>query len=332
MGKWNKYKKTNKSMSAKKLAEKAMRAVNKMEADEETKWFDQSYGGTIPFGVIPFTSTTALNSVVPLTDIQPRQSVNTVTGAGLPTINTSNYRDGARVYISGVYIKMQFFYRQIRNSATERYPPFTNISWAVVRELKNSSAVQPYTTTVIPTPSMVWQDPAAVGQSTPAPWTQNLAPLASLLFRNMNNGHNYKILKKGCFCLAAPTMTQQGPRSTTTLPGAISESSFGSRPSTTSGVNQTLPHQYSNNACKTISVKLHPKTKCRYRQLPEQVDDQTAVTLEEYTPLENGLYLMFWSDVGEANGDSRFYNDGTGAYTIVPPQVLVNTRIRFKDV
>lgn len=324
-------KKPLKRMGAKKLAIKALRAVNKIEADEETKWFDQSDGASAATFLYcePFTSTTSTNSVIPLTDIQPRQSVNTTTGAGLPTINTSNYRDGARIYLSGVYIKMQFFWAQIRDATLERYPPYANISWAIVRQLKNISAIEPYTVTQMPTPKDVWQDPAAVGNPTPAVWNQAQAPLASLLFKNMNNGHNYKVLRKGTFCLAAPTMTQQGPRSVTTLPGAVTESSFGTRP--TAAVNQTLAHQYSNNSVKTVSVKLHPKLKCRYRQLPEQVNDQTVVTNEEVTPLENGLYLMFWSDSGSANADSRWYST-SAAYTYVNPSLIVNTRIRFKDV
>lgn len=169
MGKYQKYRK--KKLSTKKTAEKALRAVKKMEADEETKWHDQSEGSTGPPKYCePFTSTDQLNSVVALTDIQPRQSVNTALGPGIPTINTSNYRDGARIYVSGVYIKCQFFWDQIRDSAQERYPPYANVSWAVIRQLKNNSAVTPYTPTVLPTPKEVWQDPAAVGNPSPPLW------------------------------------------------------------------------------------------------------------------------------------------------------------------
>ena len=101
----------------------------------------------------------------------------------------------------------------------------------------------------------------------------------------MNNGHNFKVLRKGSFCLAAPTMTQQGPAAT--LPATAVMSSYGSNPTQ---LTQTLPHQFSNNSCKTISIKLHPKIKTRFRQLPETVADQTTVTNEQLVPLENGLY------------------------------------------
>ena len=330
MGRYNRKKKADKSLSAKKLAQKAMRAVNKIEADEETKWFDRSFGGAAgdPLHCEPFTTTDQNNSVLQLTNIQPRQSVNTALGPGLPTINTSNYRDGARVYISGVYLKAQFFWPQIRDTSTKRYPPYANISWAVVRQIKNNSAVAPYTPTVLPTPKQVWQDPAAVGNATPPLWNQSQAPLASLLFRNMNNGHNYKILRKGCFCLAAPTMCQQGP-ALAGLPGAAVMSSFGSNGAQ---AGETLPHQFSNNSVKTMTIKIHPKTKCRYRQLPENPNDQTAVTNEELVPLENGLYFMYWSDVGASNADSRFYSQDPATYEIEQPRLLLNTRIRFKDV
>lgn len=326
-------KKPYKKMGAKKIALKAMRAVNKIEADEETKWLDQGHGTAAgdPLHCEPFTSTDQNNSVIPLCDIQPRQSVNTALGPGLPTINTSNYRDGARIYLSGVYLKAQFFWPQIRTTETKRYPPYANITWAIVKQLKNNSAVSPYTPTVMPTPKEVWQDPLAVGNPTPAVWNQSQAPLASLLFKNMNNGHNYKVLRKGCFCLAAPTMVNQQPLDPTNVGVnvAISESDFGSNPNQ---LGQQLPHQFSNNSVKTLNIKLHPKTKCRYRQLPETVNDQTTVTNEEITPLENGLYFMYWSDVGATNLDSRFYSQSPAIYEIEQPQLVLNTRVRFKDV
>ena len=319
-----------KKMSTRKIALKTHRAVQKIEADEETKWLDQGHGTAAgdPLNVEPFTSTDQNNSVIALTDIQPRQSVNTALGPGLPTINTSNYRDGARCYISGVYLKAQFFFPQARDTSTQRYPPFANISWAVVKQLKNNSAVDPYTPTTNPRPSQVWQDPAAVGDATPPVWNQSQAPLASLLFKNMNNGHNYKVLRSGCFCLAAPVMCQQGPLAPTGLTDPVM-SSYGSNPNQPT---QTLPHQFSNNSCKTLNIKLHPKTKVRFRQLPEQVNDQTTVTNEEKTPLENGLYFMYWSDVGASNADSRFYSQDPATYEIVQPRLVLNTRIRWKDV
>ncbi len=317
-----------KKMSTRKIALKTHRAVQKIEADEETKWMDQGHGTAAgdPLNVQPFTSADQNNSVIPLTDIQPRQN----RGQSLNltrTINTSNYRDGARVYISGVYLKAQFFFPQATDTSTQRYPPFANISWAVIKQLKNNSAVDPYTPTTWPRPNQVWQDPTAVGNPTPGLWTQNEAPLASLLFKNMNNGHNYKVLRSGQFCLAAPVMCQQGNAST--LPATAVMSSFGHNPSQG---RQDLPHQFSNNSCKTLNIKLHPKTKVRFRQLPENASDQQPVTNEELTPLENGLYFMYWSDVGDSNQDSRFYSNDPTVYEIVQPRLVLNTRIRFKDV
>lgn len=320
-------KKPLKRLSAKKIALKNHKAISKMEADEETKWVDNT--GTLniagaPADCLPFTETVTGNSVYPLTLIEPRQN----RGGGFPltTINTSNYRDGARVYLSGVYIKAQFFWPQIRDTTTARYPPFANISWAVVRELKNNAAVDPYTPALYPKPLDVWQVPSQFSQTLTA-WTQQEAPLGSLLFKNMNNGHNFKVLRKGSFCLAAPTMAQQGPAAT--LPATAVMSSYGSNPTQ---LTQTLPHQFSNNSCKTISVKMHPKIKVRYRQLPEKVSEQTTVTNEELVPLENGLYFMYWSDVGQSNGASRFYSQAPATYDIIPPRVVINSRVRFKDV
>ena len=318
-------KKPLKKTSAKKLAIRNAKAISKMEADEETKWVDNT--GTVniagaPADCLPFTETATANSVYPLTLIEPRQS----NGAGSNTINTSNYRDGARVYLSGVYVKAQFFWPQIRDTTTARYPPFANISWAVVRELKNNAAVDPYTPALYPKPLDVWQVPGQFSQTLTA-WNQQEAPLGSLLFKNMNNGHNFKVLRKGSFCLAAPTMAQQGPAAT--LPATAVMSSYGSNPTQ---LAQTLPHQFSNNSCKTITLKMHPKVKVRFRQLPETIGEQTAVTNEQLVPLENGLYFMYWSDVGQNNGASRFYSQSPATYDIIPPRVVINSRIRFKDV
>lgn len=323
-------KKPLKRTSAKKLAIRNAKAISKMEADEETKWVDltgtQNIAGA-PADCLPFTETATANSVFPLTLIEPRQANMLTTGA--VTVNTSNYRDGARVYLSGVYIKAQFFWPQIRDTTTARYPPFANISWAVVRELKNNAAVDPYTPALYPKPLDVWQVPGQFSQ-TLTQWNQAQAPLGSLLFKNMNNGHNFKVLRKGSFCLAAPTMTIQGPREGYSAPTtAATLSSFGSNPNQ---LTQTLPHQFSNNSCKTIAVKMHPKIRVRYRQLPELAAGQTNVTNEQLVPLENGLYFMYWSDVGQSNGASRFYSQDTATYDIIPPRVVINSRVRFKDV
>lgn len=332
MGGYRKYKKKpDNKLSTRKLAAKAMRAVNKLEADTETKWVDTTFVKNTDGALAdcePFTSTTTGNSVLPLTLVEPRQSDNTFVGASIPTINTSNYRDGARIYVSGLYLKAQFFWPQIRTITTQRYPPYANISWAVVREIKNKAAVAAYTDAEYPKPSDVWQVPDSQ-LAAPILWDQDQAPLASLLFKNMNNGHNYKILREGSFCLAAPTSTQQGPRYVTVeaADSVATESSFGSRVTT----GQTNPHQFSNNSVKTLNIKIHPKVKVRYRQLPEGADNQTAVTDELTTPLENGMYFMFWCDTGNNNADSRWYSPDTGTYTFIRPRLILNERLRFKD-
>lgn len=318
-----------KKMSTRKIALKTHRQVQKMESDEETKWHDLTFNvnnAGAPPKCFPFTEIDQTNSVHHLTAIQPRQSNPPTVAGSAQIINTSNYRDGARIYLSGVYLKAQFFWPQIRDSTSVRYPPFANISWMVVRQLKNDAAVEPYTTPTFPDPKDVLQVPAQFSQ-TLVQWTQALAPLGSLLFRNMNNGYNYKILRRGNFCLAAPVMCQQGPAAT--LPATAVMSSYGTNPTQ---LTQTLPHQFSNNSCKTISVKLHPKIKVRYRQLPETASTQEALENKMIVPLENGLYFMYWSDVGENNGASRFYSQATGTYDIMVPQVLLNSRVRFKDV
>lgn len=320
-------KKPLKKMSTRKIALKTHRAVQKMESDEETKWHDLTFnvnGAGAPPDCLPFTELDQTNSVHHLTAIQPRQSH--YGGVPTATINTSNFRDGARIYLSGVYLKAQFYWPQIRDTTGTRYPPFANCSWMVIRQLKNNSAIDPYTPTVFPDPKDVLQVPDQFSQ-TLVQWTQQLAPLGSLLFKNMNNGHNYKVLRRGSFCLAAPVMCQQGPAAT--LPATAVMSSYGSNPTQ---LTETLPHQFSNNSCKTISIKIHPKIKVRYRQLPEQPLENGPVTNEQIVPLENGLFFMFWSDVGMNNSASRFYSQSPGTYNIIAPRVLLNSRVRFKDV
>ncbi len=172
-------KKPLKKMSTRKIALKTHRAVQKMEGDEETKWHDITFNVNNAGGqpkALPFTEVDQTNSVFHLTAIQPRQTASGGATPANPTINTSNYRDGARVYLSGVYLKAQFYWPQIRDTTTTRYPPFANISWMVVRQLKNNSAVDPYTPTVFPDPKDILQVPAQFSQ-TLVQWTQQEALL-----------------------------------------------------------------------------------------------------------------------------------------------------------
>lgn len=344
MGRYRKRK--NKPLykhSAKKLAVKNARALAKMEADEETKWIDEH---SLATSCRNFPETTNAD-VLCLNSIRPRSVLPTATSE--IAINTSNTREGAEVYISGIYLNVQFYW-DMTTTDNLFYPPFATINYAIVRELKNQSALAANIPGSYqrPGPLDVFTNPLQ-GQNTGAgatPFSVPEGPLSNLVFRNMNNGHNYKILRKGQFILPGPTQVNSYPptrRSADTPPqpndqwiqgfpstayksvhdGAVT-------PSTRTDWSYT-PHQFSGNTCRTLRFHLHPKTKCRY----SQTDNSRPTSDEEVEPMMNGVYFMYWTD--SASGpSSRWPTIPQGADANVEyvrgPTMLANWRTRFKDV
>ena len=344
MGKWRKRK--NKPLykhSAKKLAVKNARALAKMEADEETKWIDEHSAATT-LKCFPETDT---GSVICLNAIRPRSLLPTATSD--IALNTSNTREGAEVYISGVYLNVQFYW-DMTTESDQFYPPFATINYAIVREVKNISAVQASIAGSYVPPAVldVFTNPLQ-GQNTSAgatPFATDEGPLGNLVFRNMNNGHNYKILRKGQFILPGPTQVNSYPPTqrsehtpsapTNQIIQGFAASAFksdpnaGLPPSSRTDWSYT-PHQFSGNTCRTLRFHLHPKTKSRY----SQTENNVAVSDEEVQPMTNGIYFMYWTD-SATSGSSRWPSIPQGATAGVQyvrgPTVLANWRTRFKDV
>lgn len=311
--------------SAKKLALANRRALKKMEAEEEYKWIDESQSA-VRMVCFPETSTQSvdcLNLIEPL-------NVDTVDDQPEQMLNTSNRRIGSQVYISGIYLNLQFYWPQI-TARTQFYPPFATINYAVVLQKKNAAAVTanlPDNQEALVT--NVFVNPLA-DESTTSP-TNNpsfsvaQAPLGNLVFLNMNNGHNYRVLHKGQFVLPAPAQVNRYPLvDTHTLSIAGNDLKF-AQASTFKDDASTdwTTHQFSGNACRTVKIRIHPKCKTRYLQ----VENNALLENANSRPIENGIYLMYWTD---CTGSSSRWDSPPGGGTYTGPHMTANWRTRFTD-
>lgn len=321
-----KYKKPKplKKYSGKELALKNARSLAKMKGQVDTKWYDQTFTiSSASLVCLPETTTTAsqlLNGIWPL-----GTSSAATTQATL--INSSNRRVGSKVYISGVYLKCQAYWDQPDEpSSEERYPPYCHINWAVVRQKNSEAGVEASAgDTTRPTPLDVWQNPAQTNSVFTIDPDEALvganAPLGNLPFQNMNNSKNYHILKRGRIYLGgpgnvniAPAETAADDQITTFTPASLA--------------NQEC-RAFSTSLVKTFDVNMHPKCITQYFQMDRNGVDTTDIT-EAITPVKNGIYFMFWTDVGGAS--SRFRPPAGSGYTYTLPKMVVNARVRFRDM
>jgi len=314
-----------KKQSAKSIALKVHRKLSKMEKQVDTKWHDKTATFTqASFKCFP--ETTAAFSVSNLTNIQPLSVDTTATQAQF--INSSNKRVGSKVYISGLYLKMQAFWdNQSAGSDSERYPPYCHINWAVVRQKNNEGGVGADPADIVaPSPLDVWANPATIGsvltQDPDTALSTSEGAYNDLVFQNMNNSKNYHVLKKGCIYLNGPANINTAPAEpstddqiTTCTPASVANAEM---------------RQFGGNAAKTLSLNIHPKCITQWFQMDiAGVDDVTHAS-ELLTPIRNGLYFMTWVDVGGAS--SRFRPPLGSGYTYSIPSLAVNVRTRFRDL
>lgn len=311
--------------SAKKLALANRRALQKMESEEEHKWIDESESSVrlLCFPESNTQSVVCLNSIEPLNVDATSTSTETM-------INSANRRQGAEVYISGIYLNMQFYWPGAL-TPTQFYPPFATINWVVVRQKVNQGGV----TANLPDAQEalltdVFVNPLA-DESTTLPgsnptFSTITAPLGNLVFQNMNNGKNYHILDRGSFIMAAPTQVNGVEATFTWHPEPNPPSDLQYNPMGTfkiPGSTVATPHQFSGNACRTVKVRIHPKCKTRYFQ----VENNEGLLQQNVRPIKNGVYLMYWTD--SVGLSSRWPAPPGGTY--VGPQLTANWRTRFKD-
>lgn len=321
-----KYKKPKalKKHSAKELALKNARSLAKMKGQVDTKWYDQKFVASAASMVcLPETTTSSsllLNGIWPL-------GTSSVAADQATLINSSNRRVGSKVYISGVYLKCQAYWDQPNEpSSEERYPPYVHINWAVVRQKNSEAGVEAAAgDTAQPTPLDVWQNPVQSNSVITIDPDEALvganAPLGNLPFQNMNNSKNYHILKRGRIYLGgpgnvniAPAETAADDQITTFTPASLA--------------NQEC-RAFSTSLVKTFDVNLHPKCITQYFQLDRNGIETTDIT-EVTTPVKNGIYFMFWTDVGGAS--SRFRPPAGSGYTYTLPKLCINARVRFRDM
>lgn len=319
-----KYKKPKalKKHSAKELALKNARSLAKMKGQVDTKWYDNNFNiSSATLRCLPETTTASaalLNGILPLGNRSP--------GTDPTFINTSNRRVGSKVYISGVYLKCQAFWNQ-PEEAGERYPPYCHINWAVVKQKNAVAGVEADPgATARPQPLDVWQNPAQTDNVLTLPPSNPLTggaqPLGNLPFQNMNNSKNYHILKRGRIYLGGPGNVNTAPAETAT------------DDQITTFTPATLENQecraFSTSLVKTFDVNMHPKCITQFFQMDEAGVDAPTTAVDLTVPVKNGIYLMYWTDVGGAS--SRFRPPAGAGYTYTLPYFSVNCRVRFRDL
>ena len=312
--------KPQKNQSTRDLAKKALKKVNEMEGEEEHKWFDQFRNLTRMRSITGY----ATNTTFPLTNIQPLQSTTTTSAVG-----SFNKRIGAKIHVSGVYLNIQYSWPAITDSSIQRYPPFARIKYALVMQKKSAQATTGSTSTtavVNPVPYDVYQN----NDSLPISVAEDM-PLATMLFKSMRNGHNYRVLAEGDFTLSAPVATNIAVGELS-QPGTVGQplsqvTTLGEVYSNMAGVvpPDTKPTQFSQPAAKVIKIRVHPNCNTRFRPV---LTGETDLT-DYVQPLSNGMYFMTWTDT--AGTLSRFQAPAQSPWVYQNPVYWINARTRFTD-
>lgn len=329
--KGNKYrhkkKKTLKKTKTRDIALRALKKVKEQESEEETKWFDFNRANARMRSYTGYASTTSINC----TAIRPIGQ-----GATPSALETYNRRIGAKIHISGVYLNIQYSWPTITDSSLQRYPPFACIKYALVLQKKNQLAVEGGDITTspdMPYPEDVYQRAQAVGISTPEE-----QPLSIMLFKNMNNGHNYRVLAEGELVLPGPVVNNNDVGSMYMEPAATTPYTLGECPHSLApaATPDTQISQYSQNAVRNIKIRVNPNVKTRYVNI-EQPED--AASNSAIRPVENGIYFMTWTDQAGA-ADARWQPPAStpgppptpaATYVYQNPVCWVNMRTRFTD-
>lgn len=325
------YKKSNKDR-----IKELERKVAKDEKEEETKFWDEA---------LPAEELYALR------DVSGTQAASyNLTAVGMmglianpSRIISSTKREGRKIYVSGAYLKLQFYWPNIANTVLQRYPPFAHIRWAVVREKVNNAATDMDAVPRMPSANDVYDVTTILGSGGgTAVSEQNSAILSCVPFKSMHNGKNYVVLREGRTLLPGPVANYIGDGQQTTPPtgnGILGNNMASAGASASPPLN--LGHkfsQFANNTVKFVELEMHPKTTVLFRpQLAAQDEAYVDLTdIQRRTPLKNGMYLIMWTDVGDYaapglnQGGTRFGRP-TGAFQYVKPLACINYRLRFKD-
>ena len=313
-------KKTLKSTSTRDIAKRALKKIKEQEGKVDHKWIDFAVAGQRLRNYIGYqeASTISLTNIAPLTNTA---TTNTM-------IASYNKRIGAKIHISGCYLNVQFSWPTIQSSSAQRYPPFACIKYALVRQRKSELGVEggdPTTAVTKPVPEDVYQ------QLNPSLYTTALSqPITCMLFKNMQNGHNYDVLAEGTVVLPGPVVNNTHPGELIMQPAATANYTLGECANNISetAAPDTKISQFSNNVVRNIEIRVNPNITTRYKP----VADGTVLSDLYDEALQNGLYFMAWSDMANLTTSLARFQPPTGAaYIYEGPLMWVNARLRFTD-
>lgn len=330
------YKKTNKDR-----IKELERKVSQDDKQEETKFWDEALPAEELFALRDVSGTQ--NGSWNLTAVGMMRTRGATPDPASPNlIASATRRVGRKIYLSGAYLKLQFYWPNIADTVTQRFPPFAHIRWAVVREKINNAATDMDAVPRMPAANDVYDVTTILGSSGTAVSEVNSAILSCIPFKSMHNGKNYVVLREGRTLLPGPVANYIGDGQQTTPPtgnGILGNNMASAGSSASPPLN--LGHkfsQFANNTVKFVELEMHPKTTALFR--PQQVASDEGYTalsvLQRLTPVKNGIYLIMWTDVGDYaapglnQGGTRFGRP-TGAFQYVKPLACINYRLRFKD-
>ena len=321
MGRRYKHKKkTLKSTSTRDIAKKALKIAKTEQKQEEHKWKDFTIEGQRLRNYVGYTSSATMS----LTEIGPLFNPS----AAATMISSYNKRLGAKIHISGVYLNVQFSWPTIQSSSAQRYPPFACIKYALVRQKKSELAVEggnPALSAVPPIPGNVYQLLNA------ASYTSAVSqPITCMLFKNMQNGHNYDVLAEGTVILPGPVVNCTAPGELTMQPSSTTNYVLGECANnlSASAAPDTTISQFSNNVVRNVEIRVNPNVNARYKPTADGVAQSNIYE----QALENGIYFMAWTDQANlATSLARFQPPAAAPYIYEGPLMWVNARIRFTD-
>lgn len=328
------YKKSNKDR-----IKELERKMAKDEKQEETKFWDEARPAEELYALRDISGTQAASWNLTAVGMLTQAGGG---GAQGNVVVSASRREGRKIYLSGAYLKLQFYWPSIANTVLQRYPPFAHIRWAVVREKVNNAATDMDALPRMPAANDVYDVTTILGTGGTAVSEQNAAILSCMPFKSMHNGKNYVVLREGRTLLPGPVANYIGDGQQTTPPtgnGILGNNMASAGASASPPLN--LGHkfsQFANNTVKFVELEIHPKTTTLFRpQLAASDEAYVELTdLQRRTPVKNGIYLIMWTDVGDYaapglnQGGSRFGRP-TGAFQYVKPLACINYRLRFKD-
>ncbi len=268
-----------KRTSTRDLAKKNHRMLSKIEEEQEHKWL-VNWFTTIR---VPPANVPNANNAGPFgewstqlcTGIAPLHAPSIV---GLPAINSAQTRIGQKIYLSAIYARVEFYFKQ--PATASHFPPYCDCHVILVREKVNNTQVQsgsPGTTGAAEVPTTLELFDTSQLTGTPAVPADERVDLGNTLFRSMNNGDNLYIAARKSVRLSPMPLsdvTRAAYNSGANVPAIVT----------------SLAYDLGPNSRKGVEMTYHPKCCAEYVTPDPATSAYTG--LDQLVAKKNGCYLL----------------------------------------